>query len=30
MNDYGISKATVYRYLKEEPTAVSARSTGAA
>jgi len=27
MKDYGISKATVYRYLKEEPTAVSAKGT---
>ena len=30
MKDYGISKATVYRYLSEEPTAVSAKGTKAA
>ena len=30
MKDYGISKATVYRYLSEEPTSVSAKGTKAA
>ena len=30
MKDYGISKATVYRYLSEVPTAVSAKGTEAA